>query len=215
MAGEDTKSVLDGELQKKKRAIPAAAIIALAALIFGSAAGFFLTPLLFGAKAGHGDGARADASNDKSAPASAADAHEAAPDGKKAKKSKNSDAGHGARESKSADCGADCADAFRIVGDSLFYAPEPFVVSIRPGTKSRRLKIAIAVETAPEAQPSFEDNSLRIKDALTIYLRAVDPGALENPDAFQDIRAQIARRVSAVVAPAPVRAILITEFILT
>ena len=104
---------------------------------------------------------------------------------------------------------------FAIVGARGVYTPDEIVVSIRPSGRIRYLKLSIAVETSVDSQAVFVENEMRIRDALNTYLRAVEVAALEDPASLGRIRAQLARRIEFVVAPAPVDAVLITDFILS
>lgn len=104
---------------------------------------------------------------------------------------------------------------FEIVGARGVYTPEAIVVSIRPSGRVRYLKLSIAVETTIESEAAFVENDRRIRDALNTYLRAVEVATLEDPASLGRIRAQLARRIEFVVAPAPVDAVLITDFILS
>lgn len=104
---------------------------------------------------------------------------------------------------------------FKIVGDNGIFTPDPIVISIRPTGRVRYLKLGFAVETNPESEAAFTDNELRIRDVLNVYLRSIDINAIEDPAKMSQIRSQIARRVELVVQPAPVHALLITDFILS
>lgn len=130
-------------------------------------------------------------------------------------KKKKTNASHGARDEETKESGDDASGRFRIVGETGVYTPEAIVISIRPSGRVRRLKLAIAVETDIDSEAAFLARDLRIRDALNTYLRAVDVAALEDPAAMDRIRAQIARRIELVVSPTPVRAVLITDFILS
>lgn len=217
-----TAKVADAEPngQETKRKPPVMVIATVLCGLVGAAAGYFLLPVFAtGAKPSEHDAVAEEQTDGAHEQDKKADNGHAAPAEKKKKdQSSHGEPSHGAAESDggaSAGCGTGCAATFEVADGAGFYIPQPLIVSIRPGARLRHLKIALVIETASDAERRYMDNSLRIRDALTAYLRAVDPKALENPDAFQEIRAAIARRVSTVVAPAPVRAVLITDFILT
>lgn len=122
--------------------------------------------------------------------------------------------GHGKKSDHGADAEA-TNERFVVRGELGVYAPEPIVVSIRPNARFRHLKIGYAVETSAESAAVFDENELRIRDALNAYLRALDPQMLNDADAFGRLRAQMARRIAFVVAPAPVHAVMITDFVLS
>lgn len=104
---------------------------------------------------------------------------------------------------------------FHITGDIGVFSPPPIVVSITPVGRVRYLKLGYVVETSPEYGEVFFQRENRIRDTLNIYLRAVNVGALEDPASMGRIREQISRRIALVVEPAPVHAVLITDFILS
>ncbi|MFN0024063.1 MAG: flagellar basal body-associated protein FliL [Parvularculaceae bacterium] len=104
---------------------------------------------------------------------------------------------------------------FRIQGEIALYVPNDIVVTVSPQGRVRYLKIGLAVETTPESEAIFIERGLRIRDILNAYLRAVTLSSLEDPSAMARLRAQIARRIAFVVDPAPVNAVLITDFILS
>ncbi|OFW99597.1 MAG: hypothetical protein A3E78_00415 [Alphaproteobacteria bacterium RIFCSPHIGHO2_12_FULL_63_12] len=104
---------------------------------------------------------------------------------------------------------------FHITGDIGVFSPPPIVVSITPVGRVRYLKLGYVVETSPEYREVFFQRENRIRDTLNIYLRAVNIGALEDPASMGRIREQISRRIALVVDPAPVHAVLITDFILS
>jgi flagellar FliL protein len=113
------------------------------------------------------------------------------------------------------DAGEAGATAFFVRGSTGVFAPRPIVVSLKPQGRVRYLKVILAVETTPESEHAFMEGELRIIDILTSYLRAVPVTALEDPAAMARIREQIARRIAFIVEPAPVNAVLITDFILS
>lgn len=204
------------EIEKVSKKKPPVALVAAAiALSGGAGAGvYFLAPAsLFGAAApavAHdqpaaegGHGPEADARKEEKKEVKKDGAHA------KAEKSNKKDS-HGAGKEGDA-----AAGPFRIVGDLGVYAPEPLVVSVRPQGHVRYLKLGYAVETTPESADIFIERELRIADTLNAYLRAVEVSALEDPASLSRIRAQIGRRIALVVEPAPVNAILITDFILS
>lgn len=150
---------------------------------------------------------------------SAGEAHapgtvDARPD-KKPVKAEAKPAGKAHSSSGQTDASGDSAAKFSLVGDYGVYAPEPIVVSIRATGRVRYLKLGYAIETDADSEARFLESELRIKDALNLYLRSVDVASLEDPAVMNRIRAQIGRRVAVIVEPAPVRAVLITDFILS
>jgi flagellar FliL protein len=197
-AAKDAK----GDAPAKRGGPPVALIgMAVVAALGGGAGAYILTP----AKAPSAHGEKAEAGKEKP--------HKPAAD-----KGHGEKKAHGEKKSKSegdsaaADSGA---DHFEVKGEIGYYAMPNFVVSIRPGGAARHLKLSLAIETTVDSEAAFLDRSLRIRDALNSYLRAVDPSVVEDPAAMARLRAQIKRRIEFAAAPAPVHAVLITEFILS
>lgn len=120
-----------------------------------------------------------------------------------------------AMEDRASDGSSKSGGEFRMQGEIGLYVPNDIVVTISPQGRARYLKIGLAVETTPESETIFIEQGLRIRDILNAYLRAVTLSALEDPSAMARLRAQIARRIALVVDPAPVNAVLITDFILS
>ncbi|MCK5748115.1 MAG: flagellar basal body-associated FliL family protein, partial [Oricola sp.] len=59
------------------------------------------------------------------------------------------------------------------------------------------------------------EHGFYVQDVLNTFLRSVDSQVLEDPAAMSRLRAQLLRRVRAIVPDADVRDVLITEFVLT
>lgn len=192
--------------EKKPRLIMS---VLIAALVCGAAgaASYVLAPAALGpaleARSAAKPSAKAGAEKKGAA---------AAPAGK----SKESHAAKPHEKKKEAGDGEiDGASAFFVTGATGVFTPRPIVVTLKPQGRIRYLKVALAIETTPESETAFVDNELRIIDILTSYLRAVPVAAIEDPAAMARIREQIARRISFIVDPAPVNAVLITDFILS
>ena len=187
------------EEPKKGSKSPLAPIaIGLAAFAAAGGGAFFLTPMIAQTpqkEQPHASGAEKSQSHAKVA-------------------QKKSGGGHGEKKDHGASA-EPASETFVVHGDKGVYAPAPIVVSIRPNARFRHLKIGYAVETSPDSAAAFEENELRIRDALNAYLRALDPQTLNDADSFGRVRAQMARRIAFVVAPAPVHAVMITDFILS
>ncbi len=203
----------DGPVKKK----PPIMLVGLAIVLCAAAGagGYFIAPSLFlkgvpeGEEVELAEGAEEEAAAEESDHGKKPGAHGA----------KESDAhgggqgrGHGAAKE---DASAEDNAMFVITGERAYFTPSPLIVSVKPHGRIRHLKISIAVETAPDGETAFRDNALRIKDVLTTYLTAIDPAVLEQSGAIDRIRAQIHKRISLVVAPARVDAVLITDFILS
>ncbi len=203
----------DAPAPGRKSGLLPTALAAAACCGAAGAASYMLAPAaLFSTK---------EAASETAAPEAAAPEHAAADqkhsDKKHAADKKEKNGGHGKKDdkNKSEDAGAAGGTAFFVRGSTGVFAPRPIVVTLKPQGRIRYLKVILAIETTPESEHVFMDGELRIIDILTSYLRAVPVSALEDPAAMARIREQIARRVAFVVDPAPVNAVLITDFILS
>jgi len=198
----------DAAADKKKG--PGVILIGAVAVIICAAAGaggYFLSP----AKGDPGEaGDSADAA-----------ARDHAPADNKGKKNKKNKAGDGKKhgKSKSKDHSTDEAEfiggKFHAYDGLTYFVLDPLIVSIRPIGSAKHLKVSIVLETDPAAEPAIVMNSPRIRDVLNTYLRSVSSEDFEDPAAMSSLRAQLLRRVRAVIGSDLVNNVLITEFILT
>jgi flagellar FliL protein len=207
-AAEEPEAEAAGESEappaRKKPPLLAIGVGAVAFLLSGAAA-FLLTP---------GPKPSKEASQGEDHGAEKKDGH-----GEKKKD------GHGAakKETKHKDKGHADKDAaappvygqFTVAGDTGFFLPDAFVVSLEPGSGVKHLKISLAIEAPPETASLYEEKSLHLRDVMTTYLRAVDIAALRNPAGMPLLRQQLRRRVEYVVSPENVKDVLILDFILT
>ncbi|WP_425409239.1 flagellar basal body-associated FliL family protein [Hyphococcus sp.] len=98
---------------------------------------------------------------------------------------------------------------------ATFLVLDPIIVSIQPIGRSKHLKISLVLETGEEDAAMLLENGFYVKDVLNTFLRSVDASVLEDPAAMSRLRAQILRRIRAIVPGAHVENVLITEFVLT
>lgn len=98
---------------------------------------------------------------------------------------------------------------------ATFLVLDPMVVSIAPIGRSKHLKITLVLETDDDGAEELLDHGFYVQDVLNTFLRSVDSEVLEDPAAMSRLRAQILRRVRAIVPGANVQNVLITEFVLT
>jgi flagellar FliL protein len=77
------------------------------------------------------------------------------------------------------------------------------------------LKVSLVLETDDEGAEALQDSGFYVQDVLNTFLRSVDVSVLEDPASMSRLRAQILRRIRAIVPDAEVTNVLITEFVLT
>ena len=98
---------------------------------------------------------------------------------------------------------------------AVAYVPlDPMVINLPPGADRNYLRFAAQLEVVPTYLAEVESMRPRIVDVLNGYLRAVEAGDLEAPDALNRLRAQMLRRIQVVVGDGRVRDLLIMEFVL-
>lgn len=97
---------------------------------------------------------------------------------------------------------------------AAFVPLDPMVINLPPGSDRQYLRFAAQLEVVPSYQAEVEAMRPRVVDVLNGYLRAVEPGDLESPEALNRLRAQMLRRIQVVVGDGRVRDLLIMEFVL-
>ena len=194
---------------KRRLVLPIAAALSCLA---GAAASYFLAPTPN--SGGENPGTLHEIKTQKPTSAETKTATHKNENGKKKDSQKNA---HGKSEKEPTEANSNNASLgrFTIIGDVGVYVIEPFVISIKPSGRIKYLKLGVAIETGPTEAERFFAQGLRIRDALNTYLRAVDMSVLEDPTSLNRIRTQIGRRVGYIVGPSHVRAVLITDFILS
>ena len=95
-----------------------------------------------------------------------------------------------------------------------FVPVDPLVISLgnKPGARHLRFRADLEVPVAHEAE--VRKLLPRVVDVFNSYLRAVDPGDLEDRAALTKLRAQMLRRVQIVVGQDRVNDLLVMEFVL-
>ncbi|WP_104019731.1 flagellar basal body-associated FliL family protein [Roseovarius nitratireducens] len=97
----------------------------------------------------------------------------------------------------------------------LVYVPiEPLVISFADGGRSRHLRFRAELEVPTEEAAEVTRVMPRIVDVLNTYLRALRIADLEESAALPRLRAQMLRRVQAVVGAPRVNDLLVMEFVL-
>ncbi|MFK7834717.1 MAG: flagellar basal body-associated protein FliL [Sulfitobacter sp.] len=98
----------------------------------------------------------------------------------------------------------------------ISYVPvDPLVISLRAPAEAQHLKFRAQLEVPTGAEAEVEKLMPRVIDVLNSYLRAIEPGDLEDPAALTRLRAQMLRRVQVVTGLGMVNDLLIMEFVLT
>ncbi|HKL65097.1 MAG TPA: flagellar basal body-associated FliL family protein [Roseovarius sp.] len=97
----------------------------------------------------------------------------------------------------------------------LVYVPvEPLVISFSDGGRSRHLRFRAELEVPGGEAQEVARVMPRIIDVLNTYLRALRISDLEESAALPRLRAQMLRRVQAVVGRTRVNDLLVMEFVL-
>ena len=134
-------------------------------------------------------------------------------DDSKKKKKKKSGKGHGDEK--------DGESAVKPIGKiqhndfATFLVLDPMVISVQPIGRSKHVKISLVLETDDDGAAIMLDHGYYIQDVLNTFLRSVDSSVLEDPASMSRLRAQILRRIRAIVPNATLNNVLITEFVLT
>lgn len=217
-AGGDDDAAAGEDAQKKKGLglIPMIAGAIVAAGVAGGAA-FVLTPGPKEENAACIESAGQDGAHGEAAPAEECAAEDNGETDKKPEK-KSADKNHSGGGHGGGDSGPSTVKPLGEVQHTdyaTFVVLEPMVVSISPIGRSKHLKISLVLETDGDGAAELLDHGFYIQDVLNTFLRSVDSEVLEDPAAMSRLRAQILRRVRAIVPDANIQNVLITEFVLT
>lgn len=98
--------------------------------------------------------------------------------------------------------------------DIAFVPVDPLTIALGGADSGRHLRFVAQIEVNSSYQSDVALLLPRISDVMNGYLRAVDPAILQDPTAFQRIRAHLLRRVQLVSGEGRVRDLLITEFVM-
>lgn len=214
ISAEDAEAEEETPKAKGLGLIPMIAAGVVAAGVAGGAA-FVLTP---GAK--EENPACIEAAGDHDAEGDAAALEECAAEDhaqkdKKKKADKGHGGGHGGQSGENAKSDIKPLGEIQHSQHATFVVMDPMVVSISPIGRSKHLKISLVLETDDDGAEQLLDNGFYVQDVLNTFLRSIGSEVLEDPAAMSRLRAQILRRVRAIVPDANVQNVLITEFILT
>lgn len=200
-AAEETPAEGEEAEEPKKKGLGLIPMLVGAVVVAGAAAGaaYVFAP----APGGSGSEEHAAAEGEHGAE----DGHE---EPKKKKKKKSG--GHGGKGGE-----ADVKPIGKIQHSeyATFLVLDPIIVSIQPIGRSKHLKISLVLETREQDAEIMLEHGYYIKDVLNTFLRSVDASVLEDPAAMSRLRAQILRRIRAIVPDAQIENVLITEFVLT
>lgn len=111
--------------------------------------------------------------------------------------------------------GAPAGDAADSPPGAVAFVDIPrMIVSLGPSAGARHLRLAAALDVAPEETERVGALMPRIRDVINTYLQALDEADLERPAAMARMRAHLLRRIRIVAGEGAVRDLLITEFVL-
>lgn len=99
-------------------------------------------------------------------------------------------------------------------GDLVYVPIEPLVISFADEGRSRHLRFRAELEVPGNTAREVTRIMPRVVDVLNTYLRALRVSDLEESSALPRLRAQMLRRVQAVVGPERVNDLLVMEFVL-
>jgi len=210
-AAEETPPQGEEAEESKKKGLGLIPMVIAAVVAAGAAGGaaFVFAPAPGGDAAQH---AEADDEHGESTHSESADAGDHGDAKKEKKKKKKKSGGHGGKD------GEGEVKPIGVVQHSdyaTFLVLDPIIVSIQPIGRSKHLKLSLVLETGEEDGEILLEHGYYIKDVLNTFLRSVDADVLEDPAAMTRLRAQILRRIRAIVPGAHVENVLITEFVLT
>lgn len=95
-----------------------------------------------------------------------------------------------------------------------FVPVDPLVISLGNTPGARHLRFRADLEVPHSHEDEVRKLLPRVVDVLNSYLRALDPGDLEDQAALAKLRAQMLRRVQIVVGQDRINDLLVMEFVL-
>ena len=104
-----------------------------------------------------------------------------------------------------------------VVDPSLataFVPLDQLVISLNETTRAKHLLFRAELEVPQSYAEEVQSLLPRVVDVLNTYLRALDPGILEDPSALTRLRAQMLRRVQVVAGQGRINDLLVMEFVL-
>ncbi|PHQ69956.1 MAG: flagellar basal body protein FliL [Paracoccus sp.] len=109
--------------------------------------------------------------------------------------------------------GSSGAPAVTTVSPAVFVEIPRIELSV-PGGRGRSLILAVSIETDATHRAEVEHLMPRVLDAFTGFLSGVDPAAYDKRGVLEIIRAELVTRTRYVLGEAPVKDLLITEFLI-
>jgi len=99
--------------------------------------------------------------------------------------------------------------------DQVAFVPvDPLTISLGNSANAKHLRFRADLEVPALHKDEVKKMLPRVVDVLNSYLRALDPGDLEERAALTRLRAQMLRRVQVVVGRDRVNDLLVMEFVL-
>lgn len=109
---------------------------------------------------------------------------------------------------------AEAGETVSPLPDITFVPIEPLMITLGSVEDNRNLRFTAQIEVTTAYMADVKLLLPRIVDVLNGYLRAIDPGQLDEPSMLLKMRAQLLRRIQMVTGEGRVRDLLITEFVL-
>jgi len=109
---------------------------------------------------------------------------------------------------------ADIEEAPDVKDQVAFLPVDPLTISLGNTANAKHLRFRADLEVPALHKEEVKKVLPRVVDVLNSYLRALDPGDLEERAALPRLRAQMLRRVQTVVGRDRVNDLLVMEFVL-
>jgi flagellar FliL protein len=97
---------------------------------------------------------------------------------------------------------------------TAFVPVEQLVISLNAAARAQHLLFRAELEVPESYAEEVQGLLPRVVDVMNTYLRALDPGDLEDPSALTRLRAQMLRRVQVVAGQGRINDLLVMEFVL-
>jgi flagellar FliL protein len=106
-------------------------------------------------------------------------------------------------------------DASTAAANTVFFALEPFMVTLPRTDPVRQLRLELQLELPQSGEAAVRAATPRLQATMNTYLMAIDLSDIEDPNAMLRVRMQLLRRLQVAVGEGLIQDLLITQFLIS